>query len=72
VRCWEKMVTVLWEREDADDSMNLEDLLDQLAKKHDLATLCSFPRNCTWMMSGTPELLTGARSRWRCGSDRIS
>jgi hypothetical protein len=52
-------------------SMNLEDLLDQLAKKHDLAIFCSFPRNCTWAMLGTPELLTGAPSRWRCGRDRI-
>jgi hypothetical protein len=61
-----------WERWDVAESMNLEDRLDQLAKKHDLAIFCSFPRNCTWAMLGTPGLLAGALSTWGCGRDRIS
>ena len=36
------MVNVLWERGDVAASMNLEDLFDQLAKKHDIAIFCSF------------------------------
>jgi PAS domain S-box-containing protein len=56
VRWWEKMVNVLWKRGDVADSMNLEDLFDQLAKKHELAIFCSFPRNRTWALLGTPEL----------------
>src|ERR1043165_1779487 len=36
------MVNVLWERGDAAASMNLEDLFDQLARKHDIAIFCSF------------------------------
>ena len=36
------MVDVLWERGDVAASMNLEDLFDQLAKKHDIAIFCSF------------------------------
>jgi hypothetical protein len=43
---------VLCEREDADDSMNLEDLLDQLDKE-------AFPRNCTWAMLETPVAFDG-------------
>jgi DcmR-like sensory protein len=66
VRWWGEMVNVLWERGDAAASMNLEDLFDQLATKHDLAIFCSFPRNCSWAILGTPELLEGARSNWRC------
>ena len=42
VRWWGEMVNVLWERGDAAASMNLEDLFDQLAKKHDIAIFCSF------------------------------
>ncbi len=41
VRWWGEMVNVLWER-GAAASMNLEDLFDQLAKKHDIAIFCSF------------------------------
>src|SRR5439155_26198215 len=37
VRWWGEMVNVLWERGNAAASMNLEDLFDQLAKKHDIA-----------------------------------
>jgi len=42
VRWWGEMVNVLWERGDAAASMNLEDMFDQLAKKHDIAIFCSF------------------------------
>lgn len=42
VRWWGEMVNVLWERGDATASMNLEDLFDQLAHKHDIAIFCSF------------------------------
>jgi hypothetical protein len=42
VRWWGEMVNVLWERGNAAASMNLEDLFDQLAKKHDIAIFCSF------------------------------
>ena len=42
VRWWGEMVNVLWERRDVAVSMNLEDLFDQLAKKHDIAIFCSF------------------------------
>lgn len=42
VRWWGEMVNVLWERGDVASSMNLEDLFDQLAKKHDMAIFCSF------------------------------
>lgn len=42
VRWWGEMVNVLWERGDVAASMNLEDLFDQLAKKHDIAIFCSF------------------------------
>ncbi len=39
VRVWGEMVNVLWERGDADASMNLEDQFDQLIKKHDMQFL---------------------------------
>ena len=42
VRWWGEMVNVLWERGDAAASMSLEDQFDQLAKKHDVGTFCSF------------------------------
>jgi hypothetical protein len=42
VRWWGEMVNVLWERGKVAASMNLEDLFDQLAKKHDIAIFCSF------------------------------
>lgn len=42
VRWWGEMVNVLWERGDVAASMNLEDLFDQLARKHDIAIFCSF------------------------------
>ena len=42
VRWWGEMVNLLWERGDAAASMNLEDLFDQLAHKHDIAIFCSF------------------------------
>src|ERR687886_234850 len=42
VRWWGEMVDVLWERGDVAASMTLEDLFDQLAKKHDIAIFCSF------------------------------
>jgi MEDS: MEthanogen/methylotroph, DcmR Sensory domain len=42
VRWWGEMVNVLWERGDVAASMNLEDLFDQLAEKHDIAIFCSF------------------------------
>lgn len=42
VRWWGEMVNVLWERGDVAASMNLEDMFDQLAKKHDIAIFCSF------------------------------
>ncbi len=42
VRWWGEMVNVLWERGDVAASMSLEDLFDQLAKKHDVAIFCSF------------------------------
>jgi hypothetical protein len=42
VRWWGEMVNVLWERGDVAASMNLEDMFDQLAHKHDIAIFCSF------------------------------
>jgi hypothetical protein len=42
VRWWGEMVNVLWERGDSAASMNLEDLFDQVAHKHDIALFCSF------------------------------
>jgi hypothetical protein len=42
VRWWGEMVNVLWERGDVAASMSLEDLFDQLARKHDIAIFCSF------------------------------
>jgi hypothetical protein len=42
VRWWGEMVDVLWERGDVAASMQLEDLFDQLAKRHDIAIFCSF------------------------------
>src|SRR5262252_2928747 len=42
VRWWGEMVNVLWERGDVAASMKLEDLFDQLARKHDIAIFCSF------------------------------
>jgi hypothetical protein len=42
VRWWGEMVSVLWERGDVAASMALEDLFDQLARKHDIAIFCSF------------------------------
>jgi len=42
VRWWGEMVDVLWERGDVAASMHLEDLFDQLAKRHDIAIFCSF------------------------------
>ena len=42
VRWWGEMVNVLWERGDVAASMALEDLFDQLGKKHDVALFCSF------------------------------
>jgi hypothetical protein len=42
VRWWGEMVNVLWERGNVAASMNLEDLFDQLAHKHELAIFCSF------------------------------
>ena len=42
MRWWGEMVNVLWERGDAAASMGLEDLFDQLGKKHDIAIFCSF------------------------------
>src|SRR5258706_7907297 len=42
VRWWGEMVGVLWERGDVAASMALEDLFDQLGKKHDVALFCSF------------------------------
>ena len=42
VRWWGEMVNVLWERGEVANSMKLEDLFDQLAKKHDIAIFCSF------------------------------
>ena len=42
VRWWGEMVGVLWERGNAAASMALEDLFDQLGKKHDVALFCSF------------------------------
>jgi len=42
VRWWGEMVNILWERGDVAASMNLEDLFDQLADKHEVAILCSF------------------------------
>ena len=36
------MVNILWERGDVAASVNLEDLFDQLAHKHDIAIFCSF------------------------------
>ena len=42
VRWWGEMVNVLWERGEVTASMNLEDMFDRLAKKHDIAIFCSF------------------------------
>jgi hypothetical protein len=42
VRWWGEMVNVLWERGDVAASMALEDLFDQLGKKHEVALFCSF------------------------------
>lgn len=42
VRWWGEMVNVLWERGDVAASMALEDLFDQLGRKHDIALFCSF------------------------------
>ncbi len=42
VRWWGEMVNILWERGEVAASMNLEDLFDQLANKHDIAIFCSF------------------------------
>jgi hypothetical protein len=42
VRWWGEMVNILWERGEVAASMNLEDLFDQLADKHDIAIFCSF------------------------------
>ena len=42
VRWWGEMVDVLWERGDVAASMHLEDLFDQLAKRHDIAIFFSF------------------------------
>ena len=42
LRWWGEMVNVLWERGEVAASMNLEDLFDQLARKHDIAIFCSF------------------------------
>jgi hypothetical protein len=42
VRWWGEMVNILWERGEVASSMNLEDLFDQLAHKHDIAIFCSF------------------------------
>jgi MEDS: MEthanogen/methylotroph, DcmR Sensory domain len=42
VRWWGEMVNILWERGDVAASMNLEDLFDQLAQKHEIAIFCSF------------------------------
>jgi MEDS: MEthanogen/methylotroph, DcmR Sensory domain len=42
VRWWGEMVNVLWERGSVAASMKLEDLFDQLAKKHDITIFCSF------------------------------
>jgi hypothetical protein len=42
VRWWGEMVNILWERGDVAASMNLEDLFDQLAQRHDIAIFCSF------------------------------
>lgn len=42
MRWWGEMVNILWERGDVAASMNLEDLFDQLAHKHDIAIFCSF------------------------------
>src|SRR5579864_1885620 len=42
VRWWGEMVNVLWEQGNVAASMHLEDLFDQLARKHDIAIFCSF------------------------------
>jgi MEDS: MEthanogen/methylotroph, DcmR Sensory domain len=42
VRWWGEMVNILWERGEVAASMNLEDLFDQLAHKHDISIFCSF------------------------------
>jgi hypothetical protein len=42
VRIWGELVDVLWERGDGAASMSLEDLFDQLGKKRELSTFCSF------------------------------
>ena len=42
VRIWGELVDVLWERGEVAASMSLEDLFDQLGKKRELSTFCSF------------------------------
>lgn len=42
VRIWGELVDVLWERGDVAASMSLEDLFDQVGKKRELSTFCSF------------------------------
>ena len=42
VRVWGELVDVLWERGHVAASMSLEDLFDQLGKKCELSTFCSF------------------------------
>ena len=42
VRWWGEMVGVLWEQGNTAASMALEDLFDQLGRKHDVALFCSF------------------------------
>jgi len=42
MRWWGEMVGVLWEQGNAAASMALEDLFDQLGRKHDVALFCSF------------------------------
>jgi hypothetical protein len=42
VRIWGELVDVLWERGDVAASMSLEDLFDQIGKKRELSTFCSF------------------------------
>jgi DcmR-like sensory protein len=42
VRWWGEMVGVLWEQGNVAASLHLEDLFDQLGRKHDVALFCSF------------------------------
>jgi hypothetical protein len=42
VRIWGELVDVLWERGEVAASMSLEDLFDQIGKKRELSTFCSF------------------------------